>query len=61
VFWGCIAAVFFVLVFPGNVAQLTNHRDAFSLDTDLARMISLNCKAVFLKARLAITGGVGAP
>src|SRR5579862_5301202 len=26
---GWIAAVFFVLVFPGNIAQLVDHRDSF--------------------------------
>jgi uncharacterized membrane protein len=34
---GQIAAAFFSAVFPGNVSQLVNHRDAFGLDTDKKR------------------------
>ena len=34
---GWIVALFFVLVFPGNIAQLVEHRDAFGLDSDLKR------------------------
>ena len=34
---GAAAAAFFVAVFPGNIAQFVEHRDAFGLDTDLAR------------------------
>jgi uncharacterized membrane protein len=38
---GWIVAVFFVLVFPGNIAQLVEHRDAFGLNTDLKRWLRL--------------------
>jgi uncharacterized membrane protein len=38
---GAIAAAFFVAVFPGNIAQLTGHRDAFGLDTDTKRFVRL--------------------
>ena len=38
---GWFAAAFFVLVFPGNIAQFMYHRDAFGLNTDRARMIRL--------------------
>ncbi len=38
---GWLLAAFFVLVFPGNIAQLVYHRDAFGLNTDRARMIRL--------------------
>src|ERR1700753_34436 len=31
---GKIAAAFFIAVFPGNVSQYVNRRDAFGLDTD---------------------------
>jgi uncharacterized membrane protein len=34
---GTIAALFFVAVFPGNVAQWMHHRDGFGLDTDMKR------------------------
>ncbi len=38
---GWMVAAFFILIFPGNIAQLTNHRNAFGLNTDLARTIRL--------------------
>jgi uncharacterized membrane protein len=38
---GAATAALFVAVFPGNVAQLTGHRDAFGLDTDTKRAIRL--------------------
>jgi uncharacterized membrane protein len=38
---GVVAALFFVAVFPGNIAQYTEHRDGFSLDTDTKRLVRL--------------------
>lgn len=38
---GNIAAAFFVAVFPGNIAQFRNRRNAFGLDTDAKRGIRL--------------------
>jgi uncharacterized membrane protein len=38
---GWIAAAFFVAIFPGNIAQFVNHRDAFGLDTDTRRGVRL--------------------
>jgi len=38
---GTAAAAFFVAVFPGNVSQWRNHRDAFGLDTDAKRLARL--------------------
>ena len=38
---GWIVAAFFLLVFPGNIAQLTEHRNSFGLDTDLKRWLRL--------------------
>jgi uncharacterized membrane protein len=56
VFWGWVAAIFFVLVFPGNIAQLVNHRDAFGLNTDLARTIRLFFQPVLIGWALWSTG-----
>lgn len=56
VFWGWVAAIFFVLVFPGNIAQLVNHRDAFGLNTDLARTIRLFFQPVLISWALWSTG-----
>ncbi len=38
---GWIAAALFVAVFPGNIAQYTEGRDAFGLDSDGARLTRL--------------------
>lgn len=38
---GLITALFFLAIFPGNIAQFVEHRNAFGLDTDLARGIRL--------------------
>lgn len=38
---GRIAAAFFVAVFPGNIAQLVGHKDAFGLTTDTRRAVRL--------------------
>ena len=38
---GKIAAAFFVAVFPGNISQYINSRDAFGLDTDEKRLARL--------------------
>ena len=38
---GWITAVFFILIFPGNISQYVNQIDAFSLDSDQARAIRL--------------------
>ena len=41
VWLGWATAGFFVLIFPGNIAQYVNGIDAFGLDSDLARLIRL--------------------
>lgn len=56
VFWGWVAAIFFILVFPGNIAQLVNHRDAFGLDTELKRTIRLFFQPVLVGWALWSTG-----
>jgi uncharacterized membrane protein len=38
---GWIAAIFFVLIFPGNLAQYLTHSDAFGLNTDTLRLVRL--------------------
>ena len=38
---GWTTAVFFVLIFPGNISQYVNQIDAFGLDSDLERGIRL--------------------
>lgn len=53
---GWIAAVFFILVFPGNVHQYTAHIDAFGLDTDNKRLIRLFFQPVLVMWALWSTG-----
>ena len=38
---GLTVALFFVLIFPGNINQYVNQIDAFSLNTDRERLIRL--------------------
>ncbi|HEX3870131.1 MAG TPA: hypothetical protein VHV77_06835 [Pirellulales bacterium] len=45
---GKVAAAFFVAVFPGNVSQYLNRRNAFSLDTDRKRFVRLFFQPVFI-------------
>jgi uncharacterized membrane protein len=38
---GLVTALFFILIFPGNMNQYVNQIDAFGLDTDTKRLIRL--------------------
>jgi uncharacterized membrane protein len=42
---GKLTAAFFISVFPGNLSQYINQRDAFGLDTDGKRLIRLFLQA----------------
>lgn len=53
---GWVVATFFVLVFPGNIAQYLNHTDGFGLDTDLARGLRLLFQPVLIVWALWSTG-----
>ena len=53
---GWIVALFFVLVFPGNIAQLMEHRNGFGLDTDTARWLRLPMQPVLIFVALWSTG-----
>jgi uncharacterized membrane protein len=53
---GWVVAVFFVLVFPGNVSQFATHTDAFGLDSDLARGIRLLFQPLLVAWALWCTG-----
>ncbi len=57
---GITLAMFFVLVFPGNIAQYINHRDAFGLNSDLKRGIRLLFQPVLVVWALWSTGALGA-
>lgn len=53
---GWIVALFFVLVFPGNISQYTNHVDAFGLNSDTAHGIRLLFQPVLVIWALWSTG-----
>ena len=53
---GLATAALFVAVFPGNIAQLTEHRDAFGLTSDTARAIRLLFQPVLVVWAVWSTG-----
>lgn len=53
---GLVLAAFFVAVFPGNLAQLIHHRDAFGLNSDQARATRLIFQPVLIAWALWSTG-----
>jgi uncharacterized membrane protein len=56
VFWGWAAAVFFTLIFPGNISQFVNHRNAFGLTTDTTRAVRLLFQPLLVAWALWSTG-----
>ncbi|UTT61766.1 DoxX family protein [Microcella humidisoli] len=56
VWTGWATALFFLAIFPGNIAQFTEGRDGFGLDTDLARGIRLLFQPVLVVWALWSTG-----
>ncbi|MGD2060067.1 MAG: hypothetical protein PVF87_04315 [Acidimicrobiia bacterium] len=57
---GLITAGFFVIIFPGNIAQYLEGTDAFGLDTDQARLARLFFQPVVVAWALWSTGASGA-
>ena len=55
---GTATAVLFVAVFPGNIAQFTEHRDAFGLTSDTARGVRLLFQPILIVWALWSTGAV---
>jgi uncharacterized membrane protein len=53
---GTIVAAFFVVIFPGNVAQWTEGVDAFGLDSDAERFARLFFQPVLVIWALGATG-----
>lgn len=56
---GMALALFYILIFPGNIAQYTEKRDAFGLDTDRKRFIRLLFQPVLILWALWSTGALG--
>ncbi|MDN5599931.1 MAG: hypothetical protein L0G52_05290 [Brachybacterium sp.] len=53
---GWVAALFFVAIFPGNIAQWVHGRDGFGLDTDGARLTRLFFQPALVGLALWSTG-----
>ncbi len=58
---GCVVALFFVLIFPGNISQFVTHSDAFGLDSDLSRGIRLLFQPLLVIVGIVVHRGVGGP
>ncbi|MEV7932553.1 MULTISPECIES: hypothetical protein [unclassified Curtobacterium] len=54
---GSIAALFFTVIFPGNLSQWVNRRSAFGLDTDEKRVARLFGQPLLIWAALWSTRG----
>ena len=54
---GLILAIFYVLIFPGNLHQYTEHLDGFDLDTDAKRLGRLFFQPVLIFLTLYSTDG----
>ena len=55
---GIALALFYLLVFPGNIAQYTNGINAFGLNSDKARLIRLFFQPVLVLWALWSTGAL---
>lgn len=53
---GWVVAAFFVVIFPGNIAQYVEGTDAFGLDTDAKRFVRLFFQPVLVVWALWSTG-----
>jgi uncharacterized membrane protein len=57
---GIALAIFYVLIFPGNIAQYVNGVNAFGLDTDAKRLTRLFFQPVLVLWALWSTGALKA-
>ncbi|MDY7104795.1 MAG: hypothetical protein S0880_26720 [Actinomycetota bacterium] len=53
---GLVAAAFFIVIFPGNIAQYVEGTDAFGLDSDRARLVRLFFQPILVAWALWSTG-----
>jgi uncharacterized membrane protein len=53
---GWVVAIFFVVVFPGNISQFVTHANAFGLDSDMARGVRLLFQPLLVIWALWCTG-----
>ncbi|MDI6102182.1 hypothetical protein QLQ12_26550 [Actinoplanes sp. NEAU-A12] len=55
---GAIVATFFVVIFPGNIAQWLEHKDGFGLDTDTKRFVRLFFQPLLVWWALGVTSAI---
>lgn len=55
---GIALALFYVMIFPGNIAQYLNGTTAFGLDTDQSRLIRLFFQPVLILLALWSSGAI---
>tara|TARA_B100001559_G_scaffold147562_1_gene123721 strand:- start:1286 stop:1714 length:429 start_codon:yes stop_codon:yes gene_type:complete len=55
---GIALAIFYILIFPGNINQYINGIDAFNLNTDTKRLVRLFFQPLLLLWALWSTGGL---
>ena len=53
---GFVVAAFFIAIFPGNIAQYVEHKDAFGLDSDGKRLARLAGQPLLVAWALWSTG-----
>jgi uncharacterized membrane protein len=53
---GWLTAIFFLAIFPGNIAQFLSHTDAFGLNSDFARGLRLLFQPLLILWALWTTG-----
>ena len=56
---GVVVAGFFIVIFPGNIAQFLEGNDGFGLDTDAQRFVRLWFQPLLVLWALWSTGGWG--
>jgi uncharacterized membrane protein len=56
---GAIVGLFFIVIFPGNIAQWLEHKDGFGLDTDTERFVRLFFQPLLVLWALGVTRAVG--
>ena len=55
---GIALAIFYILIFPGNINQYVNGIDAFNLNTDTKRLVRLFFQPLLLLWAVWSTGGL---
>lgn len=55
---GIFLAIFYVLIFPGNINQYVNEIDAFNLNTDTSRFMRLLFQPILVLLALFSSGGL---